>query len=479
MFRRNTGSPSLGALLTIRTNVMPTERAEPGATPRRFANGARRMLWVAAACSLALTATLLQRPAMAQGAMDIIDCKRLEDGRFDVMHDQQRIVCDGAETSAGALRREWQQTDRHRLAAKVQQSRLEAQANLDALQRKHGPKMRLDEAEARMLAELAKLRKPAARPPTTRDRLGAISQEVARLEQQLKSARTPEERSRIEARAKEVAGQLHAMGGSGDSYRYVFAKVCVIVDCLALFPFPHIDAVLAFSIVSPNGPIILTGKNFGSLEGTLWLNGTFGSREMIIDSWGDTGIGAFFPSAAAIGPIFDLNLTMQVESSDGLKGNHWPLQWIVDVKLLDQGSAKVHNCGKDGNVNSCNGELYVGAGCFSVSNMTSMILASKPPDPNCPCSAVGSHGNCWAAIGDDFGSDTYQIGPLRNAWTLLSLSFGDSLPKVDSCDHAVKPLGFQPGANQWAPEVHWCVTPNDQLFYWLWIYILGPRGFAH
>jgi hypothetical protein len=81
-------------------------------------------------------------------------------------------------------------------------------------------------------------------------------------------------------------------------------------------------------------------------------------------------------------------------------------------------------------------------------------------------------------VGDDFGSDVYEIGPLKNAWALLTFAFADSLPKVDSCDDAVKPLGFQGGAS-WAPEVHWCVTPNDELFYWLWVYIIGPKGFPH
>ena len=443
---------------------------------------ANRVPWtvlLAAACSLALGAPPLQRPAMAQGVTEVIDCTRIEHGQFETLPDQQSVVCNGEEKSVGALRREWQQANRHRRAAQVEQSRLEAQANLEALQKKHGPKMRPDESEARMRTELARLRKPDARAVASRDRLAAIWQEVSQLERQVGAARTPEERSQIEARAKELAGQLYAMGGRGDSHRYVLAKVCAIVDCKALFWIPHIDGVLPFSIISPGGPIILSGEHFGSLEGTLLLKGSFGSREMVIDSWGEGGIGAFFPSAEAIGSISDFNLTLQVETSDGFTSNEWPLQWDLEVMFLEQSSVKVHSCGKDGNVNSCNGELHVGTSCVGFSNTTSMILASKPPDPNCPCSAVGFHGNCWAAVGDDFGSDTYEIGPLKNAWSLLSFSFGDSLPKVDSCDHAAKPLGFQAGANQWAPEVDWCVTPNDELLYWLWVVILGPKGFPH
>jgi hypothetical protein len=168
-----------------------------------------------------------------------------------------------------------------------------------------------------------------------------------------------------------------------------------------------------------------------------------------------------------------------VETSEGLKSNPYPLQWVQEVKLLDTGSVSVHNCGKDRNVNSCNWELYTGANCVPLSNTTDMILASKPPDPNCPCSAGGFHGNCWAAVGDDFGTDVYEIGPLKNAWKLLFFSFADSLPEVDSCDDAVKPIGFQSGGNYWAPDIPWCVTPNDELKYWLWVYIVGPKGFAY
>lgn len=244
---------------------------------------------------------------------------------------------------------------------------------------------------------------------------------------------------------------------------------------------PKITGVVPFSIISPQGAVILLGANFGDEAGTLWLKGGFnGTREMTVDSWTDGGIGAFFPSATAIGPISGLNLTLQVETSFGGKSNEWPLQWVQEVKVLDTSSVGVYACGGGGNVNSCNWQLDVGSMCFSSSNTTDMILESKPPDPACsPCTAVGFHGNCRGAVGDDTGTDVYLIGPLKNSWVLADFTFQDSLPQYGSCDDAVAPPGFQMGGNQWTPAISWCVTPADELFYRLWVYIVGPKGFPH
>jgi hypothetical protein len=429
------------------------------------------------ACSLALGAPLLAHPARGQAGSGLLDCRQMHPGQFETLPDAQRLICGSEETTAGEIRREWHDK-RQRVQAQARQAQAEAQATLDALQKEYGPKVSLEEAEARMRAELAKLKQPDAVSAATKEQFAKIRQEAVQLQERSQAARTPQERVQIQARAKELLDHLHRMGNDWDQHRYLYFHICQVVDCGALLGIPRIDAVLPFSVVSPNGPIIIGGEHFGTVKGTLWLKGSFGSRKMIIDTWGDGGVGAFFPSAAATGQISDVHLTLQVETSSGLKSNDWPLQWVQEVTLLDTGSVSVHNCGKDANVNSCNWELYVGAGCFSFSHTTDMILASKPPDPHCPCTAVGFHGNCWGAVGDDFGSDVYEIGPLKNAWALLTFAFADSLPKVDSCDDAVKPLGFQGGAS-WAPEVHWCVTPNDELFYWLWVYIIGPKGFPH
>lgn len=440
---------------------------------------ARRMvrgfLLLAAACWFVMVGILSARAAEGQG---IMDCRQMEPGQFERLLDAQKIKCGGEEKTAGEIRRERQ--DKRELGqVQAHEARAEAQAKLQELRKEYGPEMPPREAEAKMRAELAKLKQPGADVDATRAQLGKIRQEAVRLQQAMQTARGLKEKAKIEAEAKELAEQLHALGGGGDLHEYLYAKICEITDCFALHWIPHIDGVLPFSVVSPNGPIIINGEHFGTVEGTLWLKGYFGNQEMTIDSWGDGGIGAFFPSAATIGTVSDLNLTLQVETSEGFKSNAYPLQWVQEVKLLDTGSVSVHNCGKDGNVNSCNWELYTGANCVPLSNMTNMILASKPPDPNCPCSAVGFHGNCWAAVGDDFGTDVYEISPLKNAWKLLFFSFADSLPEVDSCDDAVTPIGFQSGGNYWAPDIPWCVTPNDELRYWLWVYIVGPKGFAH
>jgi hypothetical protein len=417
-------------------------------------------------------------PSMVAQGQEVIDCERMQPGQFEQLPDAQRVSCGGEVKTAGEIRRE-RQASRARGRAEAEQARAAAQAKLLELQREYATNASLQEAEVQIRAELTKLKQQEPAPAAVRQRLGTIRKEVARLEQELQAARDPNDKIKVAAQARELAEQLHAMGGAGgDPARFLFTKICQIADCGALSWLPHIDGVLSFSIISPGGPVILSGQHFGA-QGTLWLKGSFGSRPMVIDSWAEGGIGAFFPSAQAIGSLSNLNLTLQVETSDGFMSNDVPLQWVQEVRLLDSSSVNVHNCGKDGNVNSCNWELYTGASCSSISETSSMILASKPPDPQCPCTAVGFHGNCWAAIGDDFGTDVYEIGPLQNGWTLLSFTFADSLPEIDSCDDANPPIGFQSGASIWAPDIPWCVTPNDELLYWLWVYIVGPKGFAH
>lgn len=436
----------------------------------------KQTLLCAAACWFGLGIPLPVQAALSQ---EVIDCKHLEPAQFQELPDEQKIRCGGEEKTAEEIRREWQDKREHG-QAEAEQGRAEAQAQLQEIQKEYIPEIPLEEAEAKMRVELAKLKKQQdADAEARKGELNEIRHDVARLEQQMQSARDSKEKAQIEARAEELGEQLHKKGSGGDNYKYLFSKICQLIDCKMLQWLPHIENVLLLSIISPDGPIIISGRDFGTVKGTLWLKGTFGSRQMIIDTWGDGGIGAIFPSATTIGTVSDLNLTLQVETSQGFTSNDYPLQWVQEVKLLDTSSVSLHNCGKDGNVNSCNWQLNEGESCVSASNMASMILASKPPDPNCPCSAVGFHGNCWAAVGDDFGSDVYQIGPLKNAWQFLTFTFGDSLPKDGSCDDAVPPLGFQSGGNSWNPEIFWCVTPNDELLYWLWVYMVGPKGFPH
>ena len=415
----------------------------------------------------------------AQQEQALIDCMQMKPGQFETLPDEQKISCGGEEKTAGEIRRELQ-GKRQRNQAQEAQALEEAEAKLQELQKEFGQEIRMEEAEARMQVELAKLKQRVEDTEATRTPLEQIRHEVVRLEQQMQDASDTKEKAQIKARFKELAEQLYKMDGEGDKFKYLFTRIDRAIDLDQLSWIPHIDSLFPFSVVSPDGPIIISGSHFGTtVGGKLWLKGSFGMRKMIIDVWTDDAIGAFIPSAAAIGTIFDLNLTLQVESFQGLWSNEFPLQWVQEAKLLNTDSVSVNNCGDDANVNSCNWEANSDY-CFSSSNMAEMILASKPPDPNCPCSARGFHGNCWGATGDDFGTDIYEIGPLKNAWTLHSFTFGDSLPKNDdACDDAVRPLGFQSGGDYWAPAIPWCVTPNDELVYWLKVYIVGPVGFPH
>lgn len=384
----------------------------------------------------------LQAQAPKGERPEVMDCNEMEPEQFERLPDTRAIRCGGEEKTVGEIRLE--------LEAKRQ--RVQAQRR---------------QAQTATSGELAE-----------------IQREAVRLRQRMQTARTPEEKAEIEAKANDFLKELVEKGmvpKTTHDWGDITAVLCEAVDCgdldLIVLP-PWISGVLPFSVVSPEGPIFLFGQ-FGPQQGKLWLKGSFGTREMAVDSWDNAGIGAVFPSASAIGPISDSNLTLQVEKPGGLTSNEWPLQWVQEVRLLESGNVTVLNCGEGANVNSCNWQLQGGSNCAFASDTTSMVLDSKPPDSACPCTAVGFHGNCWGAVTDDGGADTYLIGPLKNGWTLASFTFHDSLPKNDSCDDAVKPPGFQAGDGLWVPSISWCVTSGDSLFYRLWIYIVGPKGFPH
>lgn len=456
---------------------MPTGKNEFRAT--RISNIAekiiRQILLLSAACCFALGTPFLVQAALGHVVMD---CKQMKPGQLQSLPDEQKVSCSGEEKMVGEIRREWQ-GKRQRGQVQAEQARAEAQAKLQELQKVYGPEIPLEEAEAKMRVELAKLKRQGPDPERTKGQLDKIRHQAVRLEQQMQRARGPKEKVQIEAQAKELAEQLFKMGSRGDKYEYLFAKICQLIDCGLLNWFPHIDSVLLFSVISPNGPIIISGRDFGTIKGTLWIKGLPFDRKMIIDSWSDGSIGAFFPSALAIGTVVSPKFSVQVETSQGLESNFLSLKWVQEVKLLDTDSVEVDRCGEDGNLDSCNWTSYdTVPGCFSAASGTDMIFDSKPPDPNCPCSARGFHGNCWGAPNDDSGQDVYKIG-LKNAWKMVSFTFGDSLPKVDSCDDAEKPKGFLSGSSTWTPKINWCVTPNDNLKYWLWVYIVGPKGFQH
>jgi hypothetical protein len=266
----------------------------------------RKLLLLAMACWFAWGGIL---PAHAAAGQSIMDCRRMEPWQFERLPDAQKVSCGGEHKTVGEIRRE-RQDKRERGQAQADQARAEAQAKLLELQKEYGPEIPPREAEVRMRAELAKLKQPDVGADATRAQLGKIRQEAVRLQREMQSARGPKEKADIQARAKELAEQLHALGGGGDLHKHLYAEICEIIDCGALHWIPHIDGVLPFSVISPNGPIIINGEHFGTVEGTLRLKGGFGSREMTIDTWGDGGIGAFFPSAATIGTVSDLNLTL-------------------------------------------------------------------------------------------------------------------------------------------------------------------------
>jgi hypothetical protein len=90
---------------------------------------------------------------------------------------------------------------------------------------------------------------------------------------------------------------------------------------------------------------------------------------------------------------------------------------------------------------------------------------------------TASHTNCLSAVGDDSGTDVYEIR-LKNGWVLHAFDFGSAVSGEG--EGWIKGPGVFPvGTSSWQPAIAWSVTPNDTSAYWAFIYIRGPKGVPH
>ncbi len=244
-------------------------------------------------------------------------------------------------------------------------------------------------------------------------------------------------------------------------------KVLIDPDVFKLLLQPHIDNMLIFSKPSPGGSVIVLGKNFGSQPGKLQIVGQFGTKDLGDLEWGSDGkfVGGKVPEICG---FHDHPAKLVVITKAGAKSNELPVTFLAkkEWKWLTPGDVQVLHCSSDGNENSCNnvdpgGDWYVGGQPFSSGAGFDETI-------------FGYHYNCWGCIGDDSGSDSYQVS-VKNGWTLSNLLLEEHDPGSEGDVNGPSP-GFPSGATSWAPKWSWNASSDDYIWYAAAIEIEGDCG---
>jgi hypothetical protein len=223
---------------------------------------------------------------------------------------------------------------------------------------------------------------------------------------------------------------------------------------------PQIDNMLIFSKPSPGGAVLVLGKNFGSQPGKFQIVGQFGTRDLDKLDWGADGkaISGFVPDN--ICGVQSHPAKLIVTTKAGAKSNEFQVNYLPkkEWKWLTPSDVQVVTCSQDGNSNTCNGCCWADA------------FTGQPGG----AAIFGWHSNCWGCIGDDSGTDKYQIS-LKNGWTLSQALFEEDDPGSEGDVNGPSP-GFPSGASSWQPQYSWMATSGDSVMYAVAIEIEGPCG---
>ena len=242
---------------------------------------------------------------------------------------------------------------------------------------------------------------------------------------------------------------------------------------------PQIEAVITFGI-EPGAAVLVAGKLFGDSPGRVILVGINGTSDLQVENWGPTGITGTVPQDA---DAACLTGSVRVQASTGVSSEPFQARVNHATKLLPMEDVTVVSCGNEGNQNNCNGHGDEGDLCvdflfppwYQGLDREGRLLGEPGP------AVAGYHSNCWGAVGDDSGTDTYRIG-LKNGWVLDSAQFLSKVPEDEG--HTIPrsgslPAGFVGGATSWEPSIQWSVTPNDAVIYNLYVTIRGPACVSH
>jgi hypothetical protein len=228
---------------------------------------------------------------------------------------------------------------------------------------------------------------------------------------------------------------------------------------------PTITALFGFN--TPGGYLAIAGNGFGPSLGRVMASlrtwsGASIQRRLEAVEWTNTLVGVQWP--ADISGVRHQAATLVITTVDGVESaaRSFTFSPALDLKRLSMADVKTISCGSDSNHDVCNKVSY--------EILPSFVYI--PPELSANAAIVGAHMNRWGAIGNDKGTDIYEIA-LKRDWTLSSFDWRVSAEPGQAAVR--KPSGFTLGPT-WSPSIDWEVTPNDQVVYAGVLTITGPIG---
>jgi len=233
---------------------------------------------------------------------------------------------------------------------------------------------------------------------------------------------------------------------------------------------PHITGHIG-ALQSDNG-ILIFGENFGPCCGTVELSAMGYDMALEVEEWHDDVISGFVPARASTACLTG---EIQVSNQKGKASNTLLLPVPLLYKSLSWEDVKIVHCSEDSNNYRCNDYLEIGQ-CW-------WLFGGIDQASNTGGSAIyGSHGNCSGAVGDDSGTDVFEID-LKGGWVLDNARFVSTISEQGEAWTRPRagelPSGYLEGASFWRPEIEWLATPGDSLQYGLFIGIRGPECSSH
>ncbi len=230
-------------------------------------------------------------------------------------------------------------------------------------------------------------------------------------------------------------------------------ELCQKVDCGALTYLPKVEGHFGFT--KPGGVVAFKGRGFGSAgKMTLtykdWKNATK-TADLEILEWTTGMVGTKIP--ASLQGFQDQTASVVLTNSLGKKSPAYAfaLHPTLDSVDLSRNDVRIVHCDDDANLNACD-------------------MLDNPGDPPIP----GFHMNKIGAIGDDQGTDKYEI-KVKNGW-VISWTRTDKWG-TSSNEWVNGPSnGAGVGLATWTPSYTWNVSPADKVWYSTWITVEGPRG---
>lgn len=210
---------------------------------------------------------------------------------------------------------------------------------------------------------------------------------------------------------------------------------------------PMITSVFPFSVIKPNGAVILQGQNFGSFPGQLLLNGPEfpgGSLSLSSLQWGDSFASGVIPNVFG---VRDQKATLQIVTSTGRKSNVVAVEFTAarEVRMLT--GDVFHGKPSEG------GLLFVGN---ATTEYTLKVLSS--PDSN--------------AFGNS-GTDAFEC-LLKNGWVYFGFAWTDDTSGINGSPFG--PLPEPVNRSDISLFISWFYNSFGSAQYGIRVFAIGPIG---